>query len=120
MGKTRIGLALGSGAARGWSHIGVIDTLLANGIVPDIVCGTSMGALVGGVYASGRMKQLKDWALAADWRTIAGLVDVNLMTGGLVEGARILNWIETLDIAANIEDTRGAVRRGRDRSDGRA
>ncbi len=112
MAKPRIGLALGSGAARGWSHIGVIETLSDAGIVPDFVCGTSMGALVGGVYASDRLAELKHWALAADWRTVASLVDVNLTTGGIVEGSRIVNWLDTLDIPANIEDTRlpfGAV-----------
>ncbi len=105
MSKTRIGLALGSGSARGWSHIGVIETLREAGIVPDIVCGTSMGALVGALYASDRLTELKDWALTADWRTVASLVDVNLTTGGLVEGAHIVEWLGKFDIPANIEDT---------------
>ena len=57
-----IGLALGGGAARGWAHIGVIRTLVAAGIVPDIIAGTSMGALVGGAWAAGRLDVLEEWA----------------------------------------------------------
>lgn len=57
----RIGLALGSGAARGWAHIGVIRALEQAGIVPDIVCGTSIGALVGAAYAAGELDRLERW-----------------------------------------------------------
>ncbi|RDE10413.1 patatin-like phospholipase RssA [Pelagibacterium lacus] len=103
--KKSVGLVLGSGAARGWSHIGLLEVLDEAGIKPDIICGTSMGALVGAAYASGRLAEIKDWAMAADWRTVASLVDVNLMEGGLVAGSRIVNWMGTLSLAANIEDT---------------
>lgn len=103
--KKSIGLALGSGAARGWSHIGLLQVLDEAGIRPDIICGTSMGALVGAAYASGRLAAIGEWAMAADWRTVASLVDINLMEGGLVEGARIVDWMGTLDLPANIEDT---------------
>ena len=98
-----IGLALGSGAARGWAHIGILEALIDAGIVPDIVCGTSMGALVGGSYASGRLPQLKAWALAADWKTVTSMIDVSLMSGGLVDGVRIVNWLGGLDVARDIE-----------------
>jgi predicted acylesterase/phospholipase RssA len=54
-----VGLALGSGSARGWSHIGVIDVLSEAGVVPDIVCGSSIGALIGAVYANGDLAALK-------------------------------------------------------------
>jgi len=57
----RIGLALGSGASRGWSHIGVINSLLAAGIEPDIVCGTPVGAIIGGSYVAGNLGQLEEW-----------------------------------------------------------
>ncbi len=66
MRKPKIGLALGSGAARGWAHVGIIEVLVEAGIEIDIICGTSMGALVGGVHASGQLPALKDWALKAD------------------------------------------------------
>lgn len=104
MHKPKIGLALGGGAARGWAHIGVIDTLTEAGIRPDIVCGTSMGALVGGVYASGRLDTLRDWALRADRRVVTSLVDVAFMAGGLIDGVRIVEWLGKLDIARTIED----------------
>jgi NTE family protein len=62
MARPRIGLALGSGAARGWSHIGVIDALVDAGIEPDIVCGCSIGALVGAAYVSGKLQALQEFA----------------------------------------------------------
>src|SRR5690606_37603016 len=71
-----IGLALGSCSARGWSHIGVIDALTEAGIEPDIVCGTSIGSLVGAAYVAGQLASLRQWAMAATWREIAGLMDV--------------------------------------------
>lgn len=58
--RPRIGLALGSGSARGWAHIGIIDTLLEVGIEPDIVCGTSIGALVGAAYIADRLPAMRD------------------------------------------------------------
>ncbi|MBU1335486.1 MAG: patatin-like phospholipase family protein [Alphaproteobacteria bacterium] len=104
MAKPTIALALGSGAARGWSHIGVIDVLTEAGIVPYIVCGTSMGALVGSVYASGRLDALRDWAMGADWRAVAAMVDLNVTAGGLVDGANIVKWLSDLGLAGRIED----------------
>lgn len=62
MATPRIGLALGSGSARGWSHIGVIDALGEAGIEADIVCGASIGALVGGAFVAGRLAELRRWA----------------------------------------------------------
>ena len=61
MASPRIGLALGSGAARGWSHIGIIEALAEAGIEPDIVCGCSIGALVGAAYVAGELPALKDF-----------------------------------------------------------
>ena len=57
--SAKIGLALGSGASRGWSHIGVVKGLLEAGIEPDIVCGTSVGAMVGGSYLAGNLGKLE-------------------------------------------------------------
>jgi NTE family protein len=81
MTRPRIGLALGSGSARGWAHIGVIDALTEAGIEPDIVCGTSIGALVGAAYVAGKLTDLRQWAEAATWREIIGLVDVRFSGG---------------------------------------
>lgn len=104
MSKPVIALALGSGAARGWAHIGVIDALVEAGIKPDIICGTSMGALVGAVYASGQLDKLRDWAIGADWRVVASMVDVGLLAGGLVDGVRIVNWLAKLGLPETIEE----------------
>lgn len=104
MAKPSIALALGSGAARGWAHIGVLDVLTEAGIKPDIVCGTSMGALVGSVYASGRLDALRDWAMGADWRAVAAMIDVGLLAGGLVDGVHIVKWLTGLGLPDKIED----------------
>lgn len=102
--RPRIGLVLGSGAARGWAHVGVLDALIEAGIVPELVCGTSIGALVGAAHAGGHLDALRTWALAADWRAVASMVDVNLLSGGLVEGERIVDWLATIGITGTIED----------------
>jgi len=101
----RIGLALSSGAARGWSQIGLLEVLDEAGFKPDVICGTSMGAIVGAASACGRLAALKEWALAVDWRTVTGMVDINLSHGGLVEGGHVVDWLGSLDLVANVEDT---------------
>ncbi|HHN63974.1 MAG TPA: patatin, partial [Nitrospirae bacterium] len=68
--RKKIGLALGSGSARGWAHIGVIEALLESGFDIQYVAGTSMGALVGAVFASGRLDSLREIVLQIDWRQI--------------------------------------------------
>jgi NTE family protein len=103
MTRPRIGLALGSGSARGWSHIGVIDALAEAGIEPDIVCGTSMGSLVGAAYVAGQLTALRQWALAATWREIVRLMDVRLSGGGLIDGKQIVAFLQGLGIAGPIE-----------------
>jgi len=104
MTRYRVGLALGGGAARGWSHIGVLETLVGAGIEPTIVAGTSIGALVGAAYACGRLAELKAWAQAVDWRTIASLLDVKVANGGLIDGARVQRLLRDLGIDTPIED----------------
>ena len=103
MTKPRIGLALGSGAARGWAHIGVIEALKEAGFEPDIVCGTSMGALVGAAYVAGCLPALRQWAEAATWREVVGLIDVRLSGGGLVDGKLITKFLRGLGIEKPIE-----------------
>ncbi len=100
---TRIGLALGSGAARGWSHIGIIEALAEAGMEPDIVCGTSMGALVGAAYVAGRLADLRRWAEAASWREIARLMDVRLTGGGLIDAKQVIEFLRGLGVAGQIE-----------------
>lgn len=103
MTRPRIGLALGSGSARGWSHIGVIDALAEAGIEPDIVSGTSIGSLVGAAYVAGRLTALRQWAMAATWREIVALMDVRLSGGGLIDGKQIVAFLHGLGIAGPIE-----------------
>jgi NTE family protein len=103
MTRPRIGLALGSGSARGWSHIGVIDALAEAGIEPDIVSGTSIGSLVGAAYVAGRLSALRQWAMAATWREIVGLMDVRLSGGGLIDGKQIVAFLRGLGIEHPIE-----------------
>jgi len=90
----RIGLALGSGSARGWSHIGVIRALERAGISPDIVCGTSIGALVGAVYAAGELDRLEPWVKSLTWKSVLGLMDFK-MGGGLIEGGKLLDFFRS-------------------------
>ena len=87
----RIGLALGSGSARGWSHIGVIRVLEQAGISPDIVCGTSMGALVGAAYAAGELDRLETWVKSLTWQAVVGLLDIKI-GGGLIAGSKLLSF----------------------------
>ena len=101
--RPRIGLALGSGSARGWAHIGVIDALIEAGIAPDIVCGSSMGALVGAAYVAGRMAELRQWAQTATWRAVIRLTDVRLFGGGLINGRQVMALLRELGIAEPIE-----------------
>ncbi len=86
----RIGLALGSGAARGWAHVGVIRALNEAGVRPEVVCGTSSGAVVGGLYAAGHLDTLESWARQLDRRKVLALFDFSLR-GGLIKARRLLD-----------------------------
>jgi len=89
-----IGLALGGGAARGFAHIGIIRTLIAHGIVPHVVVGTSIGAVVGGAYASGHLDALEDWARGLQPRNILGYLDIRLNGSGLIGGDKLAAQLE--------------------------
>ena len=104
MAKPVIGLALGSGGARGWCHIGVLRELAEMGIVPQVVAGSSMGALVGAAYASGRLDALEEWARGLTMRTILPLIDIGIAGAGIIGGAGILTMLKSLDLPDTIED----------------
>lgn len=89
-----IGLALGGGAARGFAHIGILRTLIAHGITPDVIVGTSIGAVVGGVYASGHLDTLETWARALLPRNIFGYLDIKLNGSGLIGGDKLAAQLE--------------------------
>jgi len=84
-----IGLALGAGAARGWSHIGVVERLLEAGIHPHVVAGTSIGSLVGGCYAAGKLAELKDFATRLTKRRMFSFLDFSWSGSGLISGDRL-------------------------------
>lgn len=86
-----LGIALGSGSARGWAHIGVIRGLAEAGIEPDIVCGCSIGALVGAAYVNGDIDALEQWVAALDWKGVLGLLDVSF-NGGLIKGNKLIDF----------------------------
>jgi NTE family protein len=92
--RPTIGLALGGGGARGFAHIGVIRTLLAHGIEPDIIVGTSIGAVVGGCQAAGRLDVIEDWARGLTKRGILGYLDITLTGGGLIGGGKLAGRLE--------------------------
>ncbi|WP_438865196.1 patatin-like phospholipase RssA [Neptunicella sp.] len=88
MGK-KIGLALGSGAARGWAHIGIIEALQELGIEFDIVAGCSIGAYVGSAFANNKLPELKEWVSSfTEWQ-VAGLLGVGFKRGGLISGEKV-------------------------------
>ena len=92
--KVKIGLALGGGAARGWSHIGVMRVLNEAGIVPDVIAGSSIGAVVGGCYAAGKLDELEAFALSLTKRRVMGLLDFHLSGSGLIAGGRLQRLLE--------------------------
>ncbi len=98
-----IGLALGSGAARGWAHIGVIQALEQMGIRPQVVAGTSIGAFVGAAYAAGKLEALKHWVQGLGWKDILSFMDVALGEAGLIQGEKLFDFVRTHMPDGNIE-----------------
>src|SRR6201986_4243410 len=99
-----IGLALGGGAARGFAHIGIVRTLMAHGIVPNVVVGTSIGAVVGGSYAAGHLDTLETWARGLQPRNIFSYLDLRLNGSGLIGGNKLAAELEAAIGPALIED----------------
>ena len=99
-----VGLALGGGAARGWAHIGVMRELDAQGMRPDIIAGTSAGAVVGGCYAAGRLDNLEDFTRSLTRSRVLGLMDMSFGGGGLLGGSRLKARLELVLGDTMIED----------------
>jgi NTE family protein len=99
-----IGLALGGGAARGFAHIGIVRTLIAHGIIPNVVVGTSIGAVVGGAYAAGHLDTLEEWARSLRPRNILGYLDIRLNGSGLIGGDKLAAQLEIAMGQTLIED----------------
>jgi len=91
--RKKVGLALGSGAARGWAHLGVLRYLKEAGIQVDYIAGTSIGALVGASFSLGKVAALEQFALHLDWRQILSFLDVTFPVSGLIEGKKISEFV---------------------------
>lgn len=90
--RPRLGLVLGAGAARGWSHIGALRALDELGVEPDVIVGCSSGALVAASYANGRLDLLEEFAHALTWRGVLGYFDLTWKGGGLIEGRWLVDF----------------------------
>jgi NTE family protein len=89
-----VGLVLGGGAARGFAHIGVLRTLNAHGIRPDVIAGTSIGAVVGGFYAAGQLDVFEDWSRQLTRRRMLGYLDFKFGGSGLIGGERLADRLD--------------------------
>ncbi len=92
--KPQIGLALGSGMARGFAHIGALRALARHNIHPTIIAGTSIGALVGGCYLAGKFKEFEDWAQSLNRRRIFSYLDFRVRSAGMIGGARLTDVLK--------------------------
>ena len=102
--KKKVHLVLGSGGARGLAHIGVIEELEKNGYEIIEVVGCSMGAVIGGVYASGHMEEYKNWMLSMSKRTVFDLMDFTLTKLGFMKGEKVFSKMNDITGSIKIED----------------
>ena len=102
--KKNIALVLSSGGARGCAHIGAIKVLNQNGYNITSVAGTSMGALVGGIYATGQLEQFEDWISSLDIKEVLRLTDFSISKKGLLKGKKVIDKIKQIVPERNIED----------------
>ena len=93
MSRPRLGLALGSGSARGWAHIGILHALAERGLKPEVVTGASVGALVGAACATDRLVELEQWVRTLTQRDVWRLVDTTFRGGGVMTGNRLMEAI---------------------------
>ena len=102
--RPTIGLALGGGAARGFAHIGVMRALAAHGIIPDVIVGTSIGAVVGGCYAARQIDSLESWARSLNVRSILSYLDISLSGSGLIGGGHLATKLSDALADCRIDD----------------
>ncbi len=91
--ELNIGLALGSGSSRGWSHIGIINALSELGITANIICGTSVGSMVGAAYVTGNMDRLEAWACSLTKFDVARFIEINTSLTGFVNTERFHDFL---------------------------
>ena len=94
MSRPRIGIALGGGAARGWAHIGILRWLREHDLYPDVISGTSIGALVGAAAAADELDEMDSWARGLSWQDVVSYLDVSF-SGGLLHGRKLFQFLET-------------------------
>jgi NTE family protein len=99
----RIGLVLGGGAARGWAHIGVLRALHDAGVKPDLVCGTSVGALVGAAYAAGELDRFEQWVSGLGISDVVSFMDLNLASG-MLKGEKLMGFFRRTFVDRPIEE----------------
>ncbi len=102
--RRKIGLALSSGMARGWAHIGAIRALKKLGFEFDVITGCSVGALAGGCYLAGKLDSLEEWSLSLNKRKILSYLDMRLRSGGLIGGEKLMDEMRKYMGHARIED----------------
>ena len=102
--RPRIGLALGSGVARGWAHLGVIRALSRHGIEPDVIVGTSIGAVVGGVHLAGKSEELETWARSLTRLRMISYMDFRVRNGGMIGGRHLVDALRQNVGEIRIED----------------
>jgi NTE family protein len=102
--RPRIGLALGSGSARGLAHIGVLRAIKEVGVEIDVIAGTSMGALIGAIFAAGKLDGLAARLLDFDWKSIISLLDPVLPRSGLIDGQKVTDFVRAHVTVTRIED----------------
>ncbi len=100
----RVSLVLGSGGARGYAHIGVIEVLEKKGFEIASISGSSMGALIGGLYACGKLEEYKEWVLSLDAIDVATLLDISFARGGIIEGEKVFKRLSKMIGGVKIED----------------
>ncbi len=102
--RKTVALVLGSGGARGYAHVGAIEILQERGYRIIAISGCSMGALVGGIYAAGKLREFKDWATGLDRFDILRLLDVSFSAAGAMRGEKVFSVVNDLLGDLNIED----------------
>ncbi len=102
--RPKIGLALGSGVARGWAHLGVLRALAGYGFEPDVVAGTSIGAMVGGTYLAGHGRALEEWARNLSKVRMISHLDFRVRAGGMIGGRQLIQAMEEYMSGVRIED----------------
>lgn len=102
--KKSISLVLGSGGARGYAHIGVIDVLEKEGYKIESISGSSMGALIGGLYACGKLSLYKEWVLSLDFFSVLKLIDFSFATTGVIKGDKVFDILEDFIGDIQIQD----------------